>query len=84
MIEVSKRYFLLGSVGLLAAPAIVKAENLMRIVRPPPFIDLWPWYGPTIPVTWQRELLELGPLVPANWREGVRLVNLNLTHSKGI
>ena len=32
MIEISRRKALLGALGLIAAPAIVKASSLMRIV----------------------------------------------------
>jgi hypothetical protein len=40
----SRRAFLLGSIGLLAAPAIVRAESLMKIVVPKPrVLSLHEW-----------------------------------------
>jgi hypothetical protein len=41
VIDLKRRSLITGLVGLVAAPAIVRAESLMRLARPRPEEDHW-------------------------------------------
>lgn len=51
----NRRFFLKSTAGLFLAPAIVKAENIMKVVMPPPMLET---YGNVLPLSEPWHLLE--------------------------
>lgn len=68
MIELPRRRFLSCLVGLVAAPAVVKADSLMRVFVPKPdnsFEAYTSWFK------------QMGNIVQDDWRYNVRTANID-------
>ncbi len=72
-IELQRRQFLRVLTGLIAAPAVIKADALMRVVAPKPglaFDALGNQYEAY--TSWFRMMK---PVIPSDWRYMVRVAN---------
>lgn len=70
----NRRFFLKSTAGLFLAPAIVKAENIMKIVMPPPMLER---YGNVLPLSEPWQLLE-----PALRTRVLKILHQDVEHVK--